>query len=37
MAPSYATFRNIYTPHAQKRLFRRFESKSDPAIRSGYT
>jgi len=28
-------FLHIFTAHAQKRLFRSFRSKSDPAIRSG--
>jgi len=30
MAPRYATFRNILTAHAQKRLFRNFRSKIWP-------
>jgi len=30
MAPRYATFRNILTAHAQKRLFRSFRSKIWP-------
>jgi len=35
MAPCYATFRNILTAHALKRLFRTFRSKIWPAICTG--